>query len=152
MSDPISNILTEQTIDLNSNPPATIVMGSADGATIGGAVSPPPPPPPSTSNVGEVLHPTTTAAQDRVTAGQRRINFIWEITQASIAVLVTGTTVFVLGRVAINLADVTANQLIAAMQLNVMATLILSFYFSRTNHAAIGGVGTKPEMSEYRGR
>lgn len=101
---------------------------------------------------GLTLHPTTTEAEDQVTAGQRRINLIWESTQSAIAILVTGITVYVLARVSVSLSDVTSNQLIAAMQLNVMATLILSFYFSRTNHAAIGGIGRKPEMEEYRGR
>jgi hypothetical protein len=47
--------------------------------------------------------------------------------------------------------EVTANQLIAVSQLVVMATLILSFYFSRTNHQAIGGVGPKPN-EPYEGR
>lgn len=32
-----------------------------------------------------------------------------------------------------------------------LAMLIVGFYFSRTNHAAIGGVGTKPQ-EEYKGR
>jgi hypothetical protein len=29
--------------------------------------------------------------------------------------------------------------------------LVIGFYFSRTNHSAIGGVGPKPEQ-EYQGR
>jgi hypothetical protein len=29
---------------------------------------------------------------------------------------------------------------------------VVGFYFSRTNHAAIGGVGKKPHDGEYRGR
>ncbi len=29
---------------------------------------------------------------------------------------------------------------------------VVGFYFSRTNHSAIGGVGLKPVLDEYKGR
>lgn len=106
-----------------------------------------------TKGEGSTLAPTTTEAEDRVTEGQRHISRIWEYSQALISLLVTGTTVYVLARLAIATADVTANQLISAMQLNVMTTLILTFYFARTNHVAIGGIGKKAnEEAPYRGR
>lgn len=63
-----------------------------------------------------------------VTAGQRRINLIWEITQAIIALFVTGSMVFciVTGRVTEALTNA--------------FFLIIGFYFSRTNHTKTGGV------------
>jgi hypothetical protein len=93
------------------------------------------------------LPPSTTLQEDLTTAGQRRVNIIWEMTQAAIAVLV-----------------VTSNMIVGAAQglgmtkaenfptiLSSALFLIVGFYFSRTNHAAIGGVGAKPEQM-YRGR
>lgn len=108
-----------------------------------------------TKGEGTTLAPTTTEAEDRVTEGQRHISRVWEYSQAFIAMVVTGSTVFVLARLAIATEDVTANQLISAMQLNVMTTLILTFYFARTNHVAIGGIGPKPvqtDTGKYEGR
>lgn len=106
-----------------------------------------------TTSSGTSLAPTTTEAEDKVTEGQRHISRIWEYSQALIALVVTGSTVYVLARLAVATADVTANQLISAMQLNVMTTLILTFYFARTNHVAIGGIGKKAnEEGPYRGR
>lgn len=75
---------------------------------------------------------------------------IWEGTQAIIAVLV----------VIANVAVGTYQGLVpppigTAYQYPIILSsslfLIVGFYFSRTNHAAIGGVGMKPE-GEYRGR
>jgi hypothetical protein len=92
------------------------------------------------------LAPTTTSQEDLVTAGQRRINLIWEWTQSIISVSV-----------------VLANMIVASYH-GMMVThgeypvvlssslfLIVGFYFSRTNHAAIGGVGPKPNTN-YEGR
>jgi hypothetical protein len=82
---------------------------------------------------------TTTFQQDLVTAGQRRINLVWEYTQAIIAGAVTFAYI--------------ASQLlkIESAGLANACFLIVGFYFSRTNHAAIGGVGVKP-VPPYEGR
>ncbi len=85
------------------------------------------------------LPPTTTASEDLTTAGQRKINLIWEITQAIIAVVVTIALIFA------------SLQQIDAPELKNAFFLIVGFYFSRTNHAAIGGIGSKPS-SVYEGR
>ena len=122
------------------NEPVPVVIASSVAAT---AVV--------TKGEGITLSPTTTEEGDRVTAGQRHISRVWEYSQALIAIFVTGTTVFVLAKVAVDYKDVTANQLIAAMQLNVMTTLILTFYFARTNHVNVGGVGPKA-TDKYEGR
>lgn len=102
------------------------------------AIEPKPPQPP--------LPPQTTAEQDITTAGQRKVNLIWEYTQSFIAVLI----------VMANIA-VWINASFRASVANVPAGLgdalfvIVGFYYGRTNHAAIGGVGAKPNQP-YLGR
>lgn len=85
------------------------------------------------------IAPTTTEQQDITTAGQRRINLIWEFTQAGIAIMVTMALIYS----AINKID--------SAEIRDAFFLIIGFYFSRTNHAAIGGVGAKPAQP-YEGR
>lgn len=72
--------------------------------------------------------PTTTAEQDRASLGVRRMNLIWETTQAAIAILVTGTAL--VGNIAGHNSDV----------LNNACFVVLGFYFGRTNHARPSGV------------
>jgi len=81
----------------------------------------------------------TTVQEDLVTAGQRRVNLIWEITQSSIAISITLATVYC------------AIQKIASQELTNAFFLIVGFYFSRTNHSKIGGIGYKPQQ-KYIGR
>jgi len=71
---------------------------------------------------------TTTSEQDRAALGHRRINMVWEITQAFIAISV-----------------VVAN-LLAAFYLSAANTvlsnaffLVIGFYFGRTNHTRSSG-------------
>jgi len=93
------------------------------------------------------IAPTTTAEQNLVSAGQRRVNLIWEYTQSAIAIGVTLATLS---------ASVT---LILRSDANVAAFVLLSnafflvvgFYFGRTNHQRTGGVGARG-VSEYEGR
>jgi hypothetical protein len=80
------------------------------------------------------------------TAGQRKVNLIWEFTQSAIAILiVVANVVMAVGQGFVNseaeFPDV----------LSSMAFLVLGFYFARTNHQAIGGIGRKPEQP-YQGR
>jgi len=103
------------------------------------------------------LAPDTTAQQDMTTAGQRAINLLWEKTQAKIAVWVVFFTIFINGVVSITLIlvqkDMTAGQAIGLSFLNMICGIVISFYFSRTNHAAIGGIGPKPtDLQKYEGR
>jgi len=71
--------------------------------------------------------PTTTAEQDRRTAGQRRVNMTWEYTQAAIALLVIGMFVFTSFR------EKTVEPFSAGI-----VGVVIGFYFGRTNHARIG--------------
>jgi hypothetical protein len=74
---------------------------------------------------------TTTSEQNTVTAGQRRINLIWEITQGVTAVGITAGVIYC--------------QIyhIPAPVLDNAFFLIVSMYFVRTNHTLVGGVGPK---------
>lgn len=90
------------------------------------------------------VQPNTTLQQDLTTAGQRRINLIWEYTQAAIAL----TVVIVSMTAAV--AAMWQGKEVSAF-LSFVCGNIIGFYFSRTNHAAIGGIGLKPQ-EEYKGR
>lgn len=92
--------------------------------------------------------PTTTEQEDKTTAGQRQINLIWEWTQAIIAVSV------ILANMVAALFNVFQNRDVdVPLILSSSLFLIVGFYFSRTNHQAIGGVGKKAnEKQEYTGR
>ena len=80
---------------------------------------------------------------DRVAEGQRRINIIWEITQSIIAFSVVTTFLFVTSRKVLN-SDMDTTAFIVLS--NVVA-LVIGFYFGRTNHTKIGGVGPNEEGS-----
>lgn len=88
--------------------------------------------------------PTTTAAEDLVTHGQRKINLIWEITQAIIAVMVTGATLWVSSNLALKDNPETA----AFLLLSNSFFLVVTAYLVRTNHTKQGGVGEDRHRGE----
>lgn len=102
---------------------------------------------------------STIEQQDKTTAGQRRINLIWENTQSKIAlfVVVVGVSVnaLVIVLCILYIKEVSVNQLalvsICLQFINLTAGIVIGFYFSRTNHQAIGGEGPKPTQ-KYEGR
>jgi hypothetical protein len=101
------------------------------------------------------LPATTTFQDDLTTAGQRNINLIWESTQGKIALYVIVGTMIIDGS-AILFSVATGHEMTAAVALalgfvNSLATGVVSFYFSRTNHTQIGGIGAKPN-EPYVGR
>jgi hypothetical protein len=71
----------------------------------------------------------TTRQQDLVVAGQRRINLIWEFTQAVTTGMITLAAIYC----AVNKID--------ADVINFAFVAIVSTYYARTNHTKIGGVG-----------
>lgn len=75
------------------------------------------------------LPPTTTTEEDRKTAGQRRVNVIWEVTQAIVAISVTLAMIYCV------LEKIESPTMASAF------TLVLSTYLIRTNHSKTGGVG-----------
>ena len=82
--------------------------------------------------------PTTTKEQDLRTAGQRRVNMIWEYTQASIAIVVIG----IFATTAIR------EKAIDSFTAGIVG-VVTGFYFGRTNHARIGDA---PKMSNLDDR
>jgi len=76
---------------------------------------------------------TTTTEQDKHSYGQRRINLIWEVTQAVIAVVVTLATLYVAAQLALRSEGQTA----AFLLLSNAFFLVIGFYFSRSNHNRI---------------
>lgn len=103
----------------------------------------------------QIKAPETTEEEDRVALGQRNINLIWEKTQARIAIISVVVSQLVNFVVIVSMlfktstpdpariAVITAS--VAAMNLTV--GIIIGFYFSRTNHSAIGGTGKKASSS-----
>lgn len=82
---------------------------------------------------------TTTLAQDKTRANQRKVNMIWEVTQAGVAMIITLAVVYC------------SIEKIASEELKNSFFLIIGFYFSRTNHPSTGGVIDKQEQT-YEGR
>lgn len=74
------------------------------------------------------MTPAEVEVADR-SAGQRRVNILWETTQAILAVLITCAVVYcvVLG--------------IEAKVIDSAFVMIVTMYFLRTNHTKTGGVG-----------
>ena len=89
------------------------------------------------SDTLDVVAATTTSEQDRKSAGQRRVNIIWELTQAAVALAVTGSTLYVSASLALKENAQTA----AFLLLSNAFFLVIGFYFGRTNHQRSGGVG-----------
>lgn len=85
-------------------------------------------PPPMTPDLKNV-QANTTAAEDLRTQGQRRVNLIWETTQAIVAVMVT------CAMIALAWTGKTSELLASAFG------MIVGMYFQRTNHTKIGGIG-----------
>lgn len=100
----------------------------------------------------------TTFQEDLTTEGQRRINLVWEYTQSVVALLVVVTTM-IAGIYSMIHPTVTVGTGAAMVQvpmqiptvIGIAFGMVTGFYFSRTNHAAIGGTGSKPE-AKYEGR
>jgi len=107
----------------------------------------------------KVLAPTTTEQEDIVTEGQRAINLMWESTQSKIALLVVQVGMAMNGFVVVVLIclsffggkpiDVATVAIITGSiaAINLTSGIIIGFYFSRTNHSAIGGTGKKEQAS-----
>ena len=90
--------------------------------------------------------PTTTLQQDITTESQRKVNLIWEFTQATVAIMVVAANIAVWLRTSFSKSTVPIPE-----GLSNALFLIVGFYFSRTDHAAIGGIGPKPSQT-YEGR
>lgn len=88
----------------------------------------------------ELAATRASAAAVLLTAGQRRINIIWEVTQALVALAVTATTLIVAGTMA---SRTDGNG--AFLLLSNVFFLVVGTYFQRTNHTKSSG-----SISEHR--
>ncbi len=102
--------------------------------------------------MADALPSTTTSEQDRrsagrrdeetlKTAGQRHVNLIWERTQQAIAVFVVGITTTTAAVIVLKSGSSPESKSAAITFLFSMASMVIGFYFGRTNHQRIGGVG-----------
>lgn len=80
--------------------------------------------------------PTTTEEEQRATVGQRRVNLIWESTQAILAILVTAATLYVAGVLSLKEPGSEA----AFLLLSNAFFSVITYYLARTNHTRTGGV------------
>jgi hypothetical protein len=80
--------------------------------------------------------PTTTVEQDLKSAGQRRINNVWEYTQAFIssAVVLTTCAGIFMG----SMARTPAEHVAFPPEWWTILGLVIGFYFGRSNHARLG--------------
>lgn len=69
------------------------------------------------------------------TAGQRRVNLLWESTQALVALAVTGATLYISAVLALSDHGATAFVL-----LSNAFFVVIGFYFGRTNGTRTGGI------------
>lgn len=109
--------------------PIPVVVAASSAAAV------PLMPPTVLKSEGLTLPPTTTEADDKVTAGQRHINRVWEYSQSAIALSITLAIIYC-----------AVNEITSA-ELSNGFFLIIGFYFSRQNHQNTGGVGPKPDAS-----
>jgi len=83
------------------------------------------------------INSTTTAEQDLHSAGQRKINYIWEYTQAAIALItVLANIIYIFAMLFI--PNISTGAATAATLLANAFFLVIGFYFGRTNHARMG--------------
>lgn len=82
------------------------------------------------------LSPTTTVQEDVTKASQRRINLIWESTQAVIAVSITWAVIYC------SIKKIETEVLTNAF------FLIVAMYYVRTNHKKTGGIDSRPSAEQ----
>lgn len=80
------------------------------------------------------------------TAGQRNVNLMWETTQARVAIAIVyvvlgvAATVTIVGMLPWATEKQLALAITAFLLLSNLSTLVIGFYYGRTNHQRIGGV------------
>lgn len=128
--------------------PVVVESGSKTSKTIAGTIT--------LASGQMVASPTTTEEEERVSQGQRNVNMIWESTQMRIALSVVGTVMLACLLVVVGIMFVLVSRwstldaatiavlvtvLTSALgSLTSMGSLVIGFYFGRTNHQKIGGV------------
>lgn len=150
------------TSPLDSPPPADVNI-AAVAAPVPVVLDPTSPPMPVTIEPAKRIEPTVASVEREKlkSEGQRLINKTWEDTQRVIALgaffiaaIINSVVIILLLTSKTEITAVTVAAVFAALSpMNAMASSVISSYFARTNHAAIGGVGSKDDDGqEYRGR
>lgn len=75
------------------------------------------------------------------TESQRRINLIWEATQAVVTVMVVASTLFIAGSLILSENVENSDRATAFLLVSNAFFLIVTAYYQRTNHTRTGGVG-----------
>lgn len=75
------------------------------------------------------------------TSGQRKINLVWEVTQAVVTVMVVGATLYIAGKLALSEGADGGDRTAAFLLLSNGFFMIVTAYYQRTNHTRTGGVG-----------
>lgn len=88
----------------------------------------------------EPLTPTTTTEEDHHRVDQHLINAAWKSTQRLIALSVTWVSLGMAAWLSI-LGATESVQTAALVFVFGVANLVIGFYFGRTNHQRIGGIG-----------
>lgn len=76
------------------------------------------------------LAANTTAEEQRMAYGQRRVNFMWEFVQGLCGLSLVGTACY----------SVTIGSSLPA-EFWLLLGIVVNSYFTRTNHSKIGGIG-----------
>lgn len=98
-----------------------------------------------TAGMVTTTSPATTVAEEELrTAGQRRINLIWEITQAIIAIAVTLGTLWIIGSLLLRDGSSDSRDT-AFLLLSNAFFMIMTSYHTRTNHTKTGGISGRGE-------
>lgn len=89
---------------------------------------------------------TTGASRDadetsKRTDAQRRINLIWETTQAIVTVMVVGATLYIAGKLVLAEEAGAGDRAAAFLLLSNGFFMIVTAYYQRTNHTRTGGPG-----------
>lgn len=89
---------------------------------------------------------------ERVAQGQRRVNLIWEYTQALVAILTIGSAMAG-GMFSMYTSFVAQKAIEVPAIISNAAMVIITFYYMRTNHTKMGGIGpTKHDEEDRRER
>lgn len=75
------------------------------------------------------------------TSGQRKINLIWEVTQAIVTILVVASTLYIAGALVLGDSARSGDRGAAFLLLSNAFFMIVTAYYQRTNHVRTGGVG-----------
>lgn len=108
------------------NPPETIILPIEVPAPI--PLVSAPPMPPTTTEQEDIAKAGERSSDEKLKEGQRRINLVWELTQAFTTSIITIAAIYC------------AVNKIQSDIINFAFVAVISTYYTRTNHTKTGGV------------